>query len=1483
MSINWNRLQPYKTTKTKSFEQLCYQIAFRMHGEDGVFTPIDDSGGGDGVEFYLTFPDGREWGWQAKYYEGSPRLSVSGRKAAIVSSLQRATSLHPLMEVWYLCLPMDLTPDEDTWVKSELSKHIPSGHPAKIVVWNESFIHERLNQPMFNGLKQAFFNALELSPQWFSLAFKKAYTLVENKFDSFLYTANEEFEYNYVNPLLCNEKFNTQRIAYYPRKLSELLDEGKKKLKKLNYTNDIYRSLFNKYLERYGEFNGIADGLLPKFKERLDNLTPNSVDKLADQDFSAELEAFRAIVSELDDFRRNWYQQHIDQTDKEKERQNIDQFSKVSDVDRIYSEFIEELKYYVSHSRLPLKWRLAHFLGNGGDGKTNFAVALAKEYLDADLPAIFLPAILLTSSNPLADQFLALLDIKAEYSFAEFLDCLDELGRINNRRIPFILDGLNEAIDSRGALNERLSLDLPQLELDFLERRNLVLITTCRTSYQQGIWGTNAYDDPRFHFLYGFTNHEDKKKLVKTYFRHYKIQADLSFLSLERFTKPLYLKLFCESVNSVRSELKQVTLGFDSIYQIFEDFVALCDANVFRRIQKAGKLPPTAANKKLASRVLDKLGQQLWEQHQRAIPLEDLMVMADGKMVDDYQHSVTKALLDEELLFVRNWNDGEEHVHLTYDLLAGYFIAKHLLEVTDDFAVFFASDQAKLLVGDDYQHLHPNHEDILEGICSLLPIKKQVFLHDLFSTNRKKMSSVESHVFSKSIQATLLLSPAYIPAAQVDFLRELAENPNNFVRMFAFAEGVLFVSNHPFNFNFWASQLSKMAMNQRDSLWSEYLRGSLRESFMEELVMEFEELLSFPEHTKEQLEKIVLVAEFLKWSLTTTNRSLKEKSGGALFAMGISLPKLFFEQFYSAAAIGDPAVFEWMCGALYTATIYLVKGRLEGIRGDLRELAEFLRDQILSPNGRFATNHLGIRNYCVQTLRTLVKKVPEIGDSIDLDQVLQGLENLGIVVWQESEDPNEDEYRDGNSLIDYYFNKEKMPRIYRGLGSDFNKTPEYLAIQAKLRWRAYQLGYEFERFGELDKKIANSKHWGGEFSETDRYADKYIDIAFQEYCGFLDSRDSFENYQDMGYLRTFKPNYDPMAIDELDEDYMPQERFEVRNFIDTQVSLEAWGTDTAVPDLSDFLQRDDFQGKAGDWILMDSLVHQHDKSAQRQFYFKIDTVFVKNVELSKARMAFCDETELGRAANAIPYTEHVLASEVPDGESIPHNEWKQWRYSLSERPVENEYTRLALIQNGERLSEDESDLLWKSVVDNVRVIFLPRTASSAYHEHLVKFRKENGDQQETIEEALERMGIEVLEEKFTKQEIEPVEDEIEVFVPVRYHMGKVYLCKDLIDELELSSPQHSTDLLDSDGLLACFNYSYEVEYVDQETFTYLRRDLLKQYLVDNELTMFQIIWGERDYYPEDGDWDKVMRRRKDTFRSSFYQAIEYSSKVDKEN
>ncbi|MFC5284361.1 hypothetical protein [Pedobacter alpinus] len=1476
MIIDWNKLQPYKATKSKSFEQLCYQVASRLYSSEGSFTPVDDSGGGDGVEFYLTMPDGSEWEWQAKYYEGLARLSVSGRKSSIISSLKRATDKHSKLNIWYLCLTIDLTPEEDEWVKTELIKHIPKAYPAKIVVWNQSFLHEKINQPKFNGLKQSFFNELELSSEWFNKAFERSFSVVKNKFDDLLYVPNDEFEYYYVNPILCNEKFVEQRINYYLRKLDDLYEDVQVKLKNLNYTNDQWRPLFNEYIERYTEFNVEIDKLLPKLKERLKNITPNNFEKLIGEKYEDEIMFFTSIRDGLDEFRINWHNANIQETTEEQKKENIEQWSRIRKIETVYKEFIEELKYYVSYCEIPIKWRSAHYLGNGGDGKTNFSVALVKEYLSAQLPAIYIPAIWFTGANPLSDQILTNLDIKSEYNFEDLLDCLDELGKIYDRRIPVVLDGLNEAVDAQGFFNDRIKLDLPQLEIEFLHRKNLVLLTTCRTSYQTEIWGEIKSDDKRFHPIYGFTNQGDKKKLIRNYFNHYKIQADLSFLALERFKKPLYLKLFCESVNIERKEIKEATLGFDSIYSIFESFVSLCDDNVFKRIKKASKLAPTANNRKLASKVLSEIAEQLWQKHLRAFPLDELIIIADGRSDIDYKYSITKALLDEELLFIRNWHNGEEHVFLTYDLMTGYFIAKYLVDSIMNFKHFFNSDQIELLISDDYNKLHPNHEDIIDGLCSVLPIKHSLFVHDLIRKPIKEQSAAEKLLFEKSIGATILLSPEYIPSKQVDYFKILSRNSGNLIKLISLSEDVLFVSNHPFNFNFWSSRLAELSMSERDITWSEYLRN-LNEDFLSDIIIEFESLQVSSSLTEEQKEKIYLVADYLKWIFTSTNKTLKGKSSNALYQFAIKFPELFLKEFYSSAKINDPSVFEWMILVLYNSIIFLIKDSRDDLKKHLIELSVFLSNEVFHENGAYKTNHLITRNYSFNILKLLVRKIPEVATVVDLESIKINFKNVGVIKWSEAKDINEEDYSDGNSLIDYNFEKYKMPYISKGVGDRYKKTPKYVSVLDKLRWRAYQLGYDFKLFGALDIQIAKYQHWDEKFASTERYADKYIEIAFLEYCGYLDGHNHFDSHDDIGYLRSFEIKHDPTELVSVDDGCLSHIRFVKRDFINSNISLNKWCNDHSIPDITEYLERNSFQEKIGDWVLLHSLVHQNKKLKERQIYFKVDTVFVKNKDLEDARQAFTIKTELGRANNSIPYTTNIHESEIPDADIIPYNDFIEWHYSLESEVVEREYTKIVLIENGKRLNDKKSDKLWNMIVSQSHFISHPRIKPTGYSMPLIRFRTPD-EAENTLEDDFKRLDIELLEEKFIKKESQNISKKIDVFMPIRYLRDKVYLCKNMIDKLNLSSPYAITDLYDENGSLASFNYTYEVEYVDQETFTYLRKDLLNKYLRDNDFAMFQIVWGERDYYPIDGNWDNDRKRSQTRDWATFYKAIEYNYK-----
>ncbi|HZL53239.1 MAG TPA: hypothetical protein VFC37_20080 [Terracidiphilus sp.] len=163
--LDWSRLKTYQNSKYKSFEELCYQLAKRLHGSRGWFTSIDDSGGGEGVEFYLTLANGDEWGWQAKFYWPNPRLDAS-RKRSIINSLETSKKNHPRLVQWFLCTPTSFISkgknNEATWFSQTLSKITGS---VPIEHWDDRTIHEYVAQPAMVGISKYFFGELELFPE----------------------------------------------------------------------------------------------------------------------------------------------------------------------------------------------------------------------------------------------------------------------------------------------------------------------------------------------------------------------------------------------------------------------------------------------------------------------------------------------------------------------------------------------------------------------------------------------------------------------------------------------------------------------------------------------------------------------------------------------------------------------------------------------------------------------------------------------------------------------------------------------------------------------------------------------------------------------------------------------------------------------------------------------------------------------------------------------------------------------------------------------------------------------------------------------------------------------------------------------------------------------------------------------------------------------------------------------------------------------
>ena len=229
--INWFKLKTYQKTKSRSFEELCYQIAKGLYGERGHFTSVDDIGGGDGVEFYMTLPNGDQWGWQAKfYYDPTPRLNVRNRKQSIEGSLKTACQTHGRLKKWILCTPSDFTPKEQIWFENTLYQSIPGNMSVELEHWGDSDFNTWLSEPRFSGKRYYFFGELELDIDWFRGQFDKQRASVGEKFSSSLHTETRVDAH--IHALLGDDRF-VHQITEWIEKLKEELSDLKERIDNL--------------------------------------------------------------------------------------------------------------------------------------------------------------------------------------------------------------------------------------------------------------------------------------------------------------------------------------------------------------------------------------------------------------------------------------------------------------------------------------------------------------------------------------------------------------------------------------------------------------------------------------------------------------------------------------------------------------------------------------------------------------------------------------------------------------------------------------------------------------------------------------------------------------------------------------------------------------------------------------------------------------------------------------------------------------------------------------------------------------------------------------------------------------------------------------------------------------------------------------------------------------------------------------------------
>ena len=936
--------------------------------------------------------------------------------------------------------------------------------------------------------------------------------------------------------------------------------------------------------------------------------------------------------------------------DENGERVVLDVTRTLHGPDSIIANLLDDFLQYAIEWCKRINQTNLNILGGAGTGKTHIACNICEHRLKSGLPALFIRGSRFTTDQPIEVQLRNILDIPPSYSWNDFLQVLSATAKGYQTRIPLIIDGLNESTHN-GAFSGIWRLGLEGFVQEIAQTKNLVLITTCRSSYAEEIWGDK--DPPNGVYACGFDTGE-VEQAVKKYFKSYKITADLTVESLEQFKHPIHLKIFCEIINPTRETEKHINIDKYTLFEVFEKYLDQCNQAICKRLKRRSGMS-------IIQPELNKIAKYLWDNCTRYIPLDEFTCIVDGQSLTelDWLPSKTHAIEDEGILLIyRDWVDDTEVVSFSYDLLGGYLIAKYLIQqAADDMQGFLRSNETvAALFGGDYQTLHPMHEDICRCLAALLPAETGQFLHEL---------SDNETAFELSICALFEIAPRYINDDCINLVTHLFEHRESRTSLLRLAGTTVGHPNHPFRASFWSDLLLVLSMPERDLSWTEYVRRN-SESF-EKKLMPFEETCqSNQELSKVSQERLHLLAEYIMWILTSTVRPLRDKATHALYWYGRRFPEKFLSLVEKSFAINDPYVLERMLAATYgiaMARQYDFEDT-SFVNEMLPLYARRLYEMIFMSEAPHSTTHILARDYAKRTIDIALIHHSDLLTEDERKRITPPFTDGGIREWDQSERGGE-----GASPIRMDFKNYTLDRLVKyDSGPDERKR-----VKANVYWRIYDLGFSSENFGEIDKRIdaENWRHsrYNKDANKTDRYGKKYSWIAFYELAGFRQDRNLIPDY------------YDNLRISDIDIDpSFPVEQLEYNlvsaDFLDQGISAEEWISKSSSPDLIPYLRVDTIYGEQGAWVLLQGSLRQKNDQINRDMSIFFQGLIVKPEESEEIVKTLKQQERID--GNTLPFCPedcYTYAGEVPWCDTYPTNGWENWPFGASWIEVEQQEAR----------------------------------------------------------------------------------------------------------------------------------------------------------------------------------------------------------------
>ncbi|MGZ5482420.1 MAG: hypothetical protein ACXWID_10595 [Pyrinomonadaceae bacterium] len=1393
--MNWSDFEKLPGGQQHNFETLCRSLIWLHYARFGQFAALAQQ---PGVEFHLKLESNcvlgskPQWfGWQCRWYElPSGRAIGTTRRNKISASLTKSLKVLPGLSDWVLWTRHTLTKGDQNWfyaLNADVRLHLWSSENAETLLSGDAEV-----------LRRTYFGELVLTPHALVEQHRLSVAPIRKRW---LPEAHQTIDAERTLRRMLGEATSWDALSEVANRLASAVKVVTREPKAFG-TNLVTPS-----------FIAAAQSISATLKETHALLMKGDL-QLLRQQLKSRKKTLKDIFALPRQLRSIRLPCALEATNALADMK--DSMSLLNEVDGFLST------------------RLVGVVADAGGGKTQLSAQLTASFEHRPAGVLLFGREL--HSGRTLDDVAKTISIQGTSvpNIEALVAALDAAGQRARRRLPLVIDGLNEAEDPREWKSALASLDV-------LLRRfaNVLVVATLRTGARRPVdepWHLMHATEPpaRMDFAKQALPDEvqrieianfgkDTVPAIARYFRYFRINPGDADLPVELLSHPLTLRIFCEVTNPQRTSEVGVESMPGSLTGLFKKYIDLAT----ERISQLAPRTHRYYDQDIRS-ALDIIGTKFWETNQRELDETQLR-----KDINDEQRPWNQSIvhmLEQEGVILRVPSDtvGRQNVIPVYDALGGYLIASALLTKLgrDGFEPWLTDAETLKQLDGGTADCHPFALDIFRSLAGLVP--RRLYRQQLWQLLAEPMRSVALRMASN-------LEGEYLDSATISALTDYFRKPDthlgNLLRRLYETRGA---ANHPLNADFLDGALRSVTMSERDLTWTEWIRKNTAAAQKD--VQNLEELWRMragPRSGEDRLRAI-----WVMWLLTTTARNLRDRATRALYWFGRGEPKALFDLAERASDLDDPYVFERMLAASYGVAMAVHTERHSDTRkAILPNHARRIFNLMFNANAPARTTHTLTREYArrIVELGSLQKR--SLFSKAELKRTQPPYSDSGRISWQELQT---DEVRSSgpNSPFRMDFENYTLGWLAQDRGNYDFKQEGYKNIRAKVLWRVQQLGWTSERFSQVDRIIEMDRPYygrGQEHGKIDRYGKKYSWIAYHEIEGFL---------RDKGLLTRGDDNrpFD-MDIDPSFPSPTPELQLVGWDLLGPKkLSRVDWIKRGPTPALSRIFHQSTILGETGPWVMLDGYVSRQDESRGRRLFAFVRSFLVRKKETQKFVACLTKQSLAGRWLPEKPEIRRVFAGEIPWCEVFPRTHSEVMSFVVKETPVKVRRKQPVFFLDGREI---DIDLLRRQVHD------LPlRNDETAFTEEelnrMVYRNRMIGVDEIRRETKRFRSIIPVYDFEFEPHDVDDI--------PIR----GITLAKQLSQSANLVNLPQTYDLQNADGVRATYGVAFQPQdWNNSERFFFIRDTILRELLKKEDWVLVGAVWGERELsYDELTTWQR---------------------------